>query len=77
MAKPTAKQLFQKYVDTATDFAESVKRNIVKDGIIDDKTVNYLNDFMIATNALANLEDHEIESEDEENDENEFDPKLN
>ncbi len=71
-----AKKLFQKYVNTATDLAESVKRNISHDGIIDDKTVLFLNDFIIATNELANMQDDALEYE-EENEENERDPKLN
>lgn len=76
MDNTTAKKLFQEYVNTATDLAESVKRNITKDGIIDDKTVNNLNAFMIATNNLANFQDDEVGLE-MEDDENENDPKLN
>lgn len=75
MATESARKLFQDYVNAATDLAESVKRNIVKDGIIDDATVNKLNDFMIATNELANLQDDGLELE--EDDENETDIKLN
>ena len=72
MEDDIAKRAFQKYVDTATELAESVKRNIVHDGIIDDKTVNKLNDFIIATNELAELPMNELES-----DMNESDLKLN
>ena len=43
------------YVNTAADLAESVKRNIVHDGCIDDETVNKLNAFMMATNAVSFL----------------------
>lgn len=74
MADDAVKKLFQQYVDAATDLAESVKRNITKNGVIDDKTVNKLNDFMIATNNLASMSDDEIESD---SGENEIDPKLN
>lgn len=52
-----AKKVFQNYINAASDLAESVKRNIVHDGLIDDKTVNILNDFMIATNEMADLQD--------------------
>ena len=72
MDNDNAKKLFQNYVNAATDLAESVKRNITKDGVIDDKTVIFLNDFIIATNALANLEDDDVEYTDE----NESDPNL-
>lgn len=75
MATESARKLFQDYVNAATDLAESVKRNIIKDGVIDDTTVNKLNDFMIATNELANLQDDGLELE--EDDENETDIKLN
>lgn len=73
-----AKKLFQNYVNAATDLAESVKRNIVDDGIISDKTVNHLNDFQIATNALANLNDEMLGLDiEDDNEENETDPGLN
>lgn len=73
-----AKRLFQNYVNAAADLAESVKRNIIKDGIVDDTTVNKLNDFMIATNALAEYEENELELDEEpNNEENESDPSLN
>lgn len=57
MNKDKTQLAFQKYVDAATDLAESVKRNIIKDGYVDDKTVNLLNNFFIATNEMANLQD--------------------
>ncbi len=63
MDNDNAKKLFQKYVDAATDLAESVKRNITHDGIIDDKTVNKLNDFIIATNELAEMPMDDVDSE--------------
>jgi len=48
-----------KYVNAATDLAESIKRNIMhsKNGVavIDDRTVLLLNKFMIASNAIADL----------------------
>ncbi len=49
------KQLLQKFVDTASDLAESVKRNIQHDGAIDDETVLKLNAFIIASNAIADM----------------------
>jgi hypothetical protein len=63
-----AKQIFQNYVNAGADLAESVKRNIVKNGVIDDKTVVALNDFIIAINAMADLQietDYDINEEDE------------
>lgn len=51
-----AKQLFQTYVNAASDLAESVKNNIVHDGIIDDNTVILLNKFIIASNAIADAD---------------------
>lgn len=47
------------YVDTATNLAESIKRNIMKRkkdvAIIDDKTVAALNEFMKAANDMADF----------------------
>jgi hypothetical protein len=63
-----AKKIFQDYVNAGADLAESVKRNITKDGIIDDATVIALNDFIIATNAIADLQvdfDYDINESDE------------
>lgn len=71
------KKLFQSYINAATDLAESVKRNITQDGVIDDTTVNKLNDLIIATNALANLPDDELDSDSDYDEENETDPSLN
>jgi hypothetical protein len=45
------------YINTATDLAESVKRNIVHGGMIDNETVLKLNAFIIAANAAADLKD--------------------
>lgn len=64
------------YINAAAELAESVKRNIKKDGIIDDETILRLNDLAIATNELAELE--EISLDDISNSEdNETDPQLN
>lgn len=49
------KELLQKYIDAAADLAESVKRNIVHEGVIDDETVLKLNAFYIASNAVADM----------------------
>lgn len=54
--KLTKKNL-AKYVNAATDLAESVKRNLTKDGCIDDKTVLALNEFVIATNEIIDFTD--------------------
>jgi len=58
---PTRRALIQ-YVNKASDLAESVKRNIVKDGYIDEKTVLALNAFIIAANAIADLQE-ELQSD--------------
>lgn len=55
--KAKTKQLLMRYVNTASDLAESVKRNIIKNGLIDDKTVLALNEFIIASNAISDLTD--------------------
>jgi hypothetical protein len=62
------KKAFQKYAYAATDLAESVKRNIIKDGVIDDKTVGHLNDLIIATNELAKVQDDMLELDENETD---------
>jgi hypothetical protein len=71
MAVDKTKVLFKKYVDAGADLAESVKRNIVHEGVIDDETVLRLNDFITAANAMADL-NHELTL-----DSNEEDSKLN
>lgn len=50
-------QALKNYVNTATELAESVKRNVVHDGIVDDETINKLNAFMIACNEVSFLID--------------------
>jgi hypothetical protein len=69
MAIDKAQQAFQDYVDTASDLAESVKRNIVHEGVIDDETVLKLNAFIIASNAMADLPMN-LSEDDNESDEN-------
>ena len=51
------KQALMEYANTAADLAESVKRNIIKDRVIDDKTIIALNMFIIASNAVKDLID--------------------
>lgn len=55
MSEDKTKKALVKYVNTATDLADSVKRNIVHDGAIDDETVIKLNNFIIAANAIEDL----------------------
>lgn len=57
MSKTTIKSLAA-YVDKATDLAEAV-RNAVQhnSGVIDNKTVLALNDFIIAANNIKDLTD--------------------
>lgn len=50
-----AQQAIKKYVDAATDLAESVKRNIVHEGIIDDETILKLNTFVISANEISDM----------------------
>lgn len=52
-----SKKQFIKYVDTAATLAESLKRDIQKDGLITNKTVLALNEFIIASNELVDLTD--------------------
>jgi glycerate-2-kinase len=59
------------YIDAGADLAESVKRNIQHNGIIDNETVLKLNDFIIAFNAVQDLLSETI------NDTNENDNTLN
>lgn len=51
------KRALAQYVNKAQDLAESIKRNIVKDGIVDDKTILALNAFIIASNAISDLQE--------------------
>lgn len=44
-----------RYVNAATDLAESIKKDIQKGGKIDSKTVIRLNEFSIAANEVAYL----------------------
>jgi len=71
MSMDITEKTIQRYVETATDLAESVKRNIAHEGIIDNETVLKLNAFIIAANAIKDLN---IELND---DSNETDGKLN
>lgn len=49
--------LLMEYINAASDLAENVKRNIQKNNKIDSKTVLALNNFTIAANSVAFLED--------------------
>ncbi len=53
--KDLERAAIEKYVNAATDLAESVKRNIAKDSKIDNKTVLKLNAFTIAANEISDL----------------------
>lgn len=55
MSKRTTQRMLSNYVNSATDLAESVKRNIIHEGKIDEETVIKLNKFQIAANAIADL----------------------
>ena len=61
------------YVETASNLAESVKRNVQKDGRIDKKTILALNQFIIAANEIEHLKEELNNSDDS----NESDRKLN
>ena len=55
MSESKTKLALIKYVNTASDLAESVKNNIVHEGVITDETVLKLNEFIIASNAIQDL----------------------
>lgn len=61
------KKAIQKYIETATNLAESVKRNIVHEGIIDDETVIKLNQFIISANEIADMLSELTDDENENN----------
>lgn len=46
------KKQFARYITTASALAEHVKRCLTKEGIIDNKAVLALNDFIIAANEV-------------------------
>lgn len=50
-----AEDAFTAYIDTGAALSDSIKRNIQKDGMIDNQTVLALNEFIIAYNTLAEL----------------------
>lgn len=51
----TTKELLQNYVNTAADLAETIKKDIQKDGRVSNKTVLALNQFIIAANELSDI----------------------
>lgn len=51
------KKALTKYINAAEDLAEHVKRNIQKDGCIDNKTVLALNNLIIAMNEIKDFTD--------------------
>lgn len=56
-----------RYVNAATDLAEAVAHNVRHDGIIDNKTILKLNEFITAANAMADLKDMLTDDENESN----------
>lgn len=50
----TRKEMLQ-YTNSAEALADSVKRDIQKDGIISTKSILALNDFVIAANLIADI----------------------
>jgi hypothetical protein len=56
-SRQTDKALNQ-YVNSASDLAESVKRNLKNNGIIDQKTVLLLNEFITAANEIDSMVQH-------------------
>lgn len=61
------KKALLRYVNAGADLAESVKRNITKDGVIDNKTVLKLNEFIIASNELSDINNLLTDDENESN----------
>lgn len=62
-----AQKAFEKYVEAATILAESVKRNIVHEGVIDNETILKLNEFIIASNEIEDLLAVLVDSNNENN----------
>lgn len=50
-----SKKDIQNYVDKSSNLAENVKRNVMHGGMVDDKTVLALNEFIIAANNIQDL----------------------
>lgn len=57
MSEDKTKAALVRYVDTASDLAESVKNDIVHNREVSDDTVLKLNQFIIAANAIQDLYD--------------------
>ena len=49
------RRALSRYVNAASDLAESIKRNIQHGGQVDDETVLKLNEFTIAANAIDTM----------------------
>lgn len=49
------KRMFANYINAARDLAESIKRDIQRDGKITNSTVLALNAFIISTNATQDI----------------------
>lgn len=58
MSTRSTDKALNRYVNTASDLAESLKRNIQKDRFIDDKTMLILNEFIIAANEISDMIEH-------------------
>lgn len=61
------KKALEKYVTAAANLAESVKRNIVHEGVIDDETVLKLNAFIIAGNEISDMLSQLTDADNESN----------
>lgn len=55
MSSRSTQKALAEYVNAASDLAESVKRNIIHEKVIDDETVLKLNRFIIAANAIDDM----------------------
>jgi hypothetical protein len=67
MSEDKTKKALINYVNTASDLADSVKNDIVHDGVVTDETVIKLNKFIIASNAIQDLYEELSKDPKEEN----------
>ena len=58
MSQRETQRALMKYVNAASDLAESIKENIQHNGVITDATVLKLNEFIIAANAIEDLKEN-------------------
>lgn len=55
MSSRSTQRALAEYVNSASDFAESVKKDVTKDRVISDATILLLNKFIIAANVIKEM----------------------